>query len=296
MVFWRRAYLNSLICIAWSFFWLFLGSILIYFGFNFAFIEGSDVAYGIFLIILGFVVFGLPFNTAFFKFFPDLINKAETPWSEAFRGSASYFGQALGWGLFFFLIPLGLAPATMGIRASYYQILSEKITGEVVDGKSAWRAAGHMFGWVILWLIIGGIIIGSGVYWVNHNYMDYNTGLISLIFITLIGIFLMIMGITAAEFKEFGDVVDFEMVSFEDAFKSALSYACWSIIWLCIAGAFYYFISNYLYINRPIFPPPNYYLNTQIYMVAITAISLFILSWGCLAAYMKYFGDLLERF
>lgn len=299
MVRWVSAYKNSLISVAWSFLWLFIGGAVIYYAFFELGDNSSVILHVIILIIIGLIIIGLPFNTAFFKYFPELINKANISWGEAFSGSASYFGQSIGWGLLWATTFPGAVVGSIGIRASYYQTLAEIINGEKIEGKRAWRAAGHMFGWVLLWLLCGGLIIGIGTNFVFRSHLDPYMGLTLILLVIIAGLYLMIMGISAAEFKEFGDVIRYTDYPYELTYKYAIIYASWCILWLFIAGLLfsYRFLMNIYMINQPltILSQDEYILYYYVFPIAFPIVGLFILSWGCLAAYMKYFGDLLEK-
>ncbi|MFX1449304.1 MAG: hypothetical protein ACFFCM_00595 [Promethearchaeota archaeon] len=288
MVSWGKAILTSLICVAWCFLWIFIGGIIIIYALYTPVTNSSQVPSRYFAVIIGLVIIGLPFNTAYFKFFPEAVNKADIRWGEAFSGSASYFGQAVGWGLFFILLPIGAVVGAIGIRASYYQEFCKMINGEEIEGKSAWRASGHMFGWVLLWALVAGLIIGFTTTYIQRNSLGYYNELALLIIALISAVFLIILGISAAEFKELGDIITFQETTWEIAYHKAALYAVWCILWLVISGAVIY-LGFYTAMDSP---DPLY--RNYVYPITYLAIGLFILSWGCLSAYTKYLGDIIE--
>ncbi len=294
MVSWGKAFLTSLICVAWCFLWIFLGGSIIISSLFTPVANSREIPIRFVLVIIGFIIFGLPYNTAFFKFFPGAVNKSDTLWGEAFSGSASYFSQALGWGLLCFTFSPGVIVGLIGIRASYYQTLGKMVTGDEIEGKNAWSASGHMFGWCLLWLLVGGFIIGFSNIYLGRVYLDINTKWTILILVIITALYLMILGISAAEFKELGDVITFQEITWEEAYGKAALYALWCILWVTVGGLIIYF-SLYYTRTTPIFIPPNmrfYYY--YVYPIIFWAIGLFVLAWGCLSAYIKYFGDIIE--
>ncbi|MFX0141503.1 MAG: hypothetical protein ACFFDN_48140 [Candidatus Hodarchaeota archaeon] len=301
MVSWGKAIVSSLICVAWCFLWLFIGGSMVIYGIYLIRYGSNYYLQVTILIIVGLVIIGLPFNTAFFKFFPETINKGEITWGEAFRGSASYFGSAVYWGAMCFTLSPGTIAGAIGIRGSYYQTLASIITGDEIEGKSAWNASGHMFGWVLLWVLVGGIIILFGFVFLNQYILEYYYELVILVLTIVTALYLMIMGISAAEFKEFSDIIIYGEIRWEDSYRAAVKYAAWCILWLFIGGFLIYLgFFTRLYPPRNLPPMPRvisnifYYVIYYINPIIISAIGVFILAWGCLSAYIKYFGDILE--
>ncbi|MFX1450010.1 MAG: hypothetical protein ACFFCM_04145 [Promethearchaeota archaeon] len=186
---------------------------------------------------------GIGSTAAYFKIFPEIMNDIEIEWGRAWKGSAKIFGYTLLWSLlggslmiiaiiptrfspvsstisfivFIIILLIGLFIALLGSAAAYFKVISEIITDKEYIWERCYKASAIFISWTFLWIIVGGLIILIG-YLPIINY-HFNppifipemelllNSLILPIISSIIGGFVLALGILAVYIKIFGELI-----------------------------------------------------------------------------------------
>ncbi|MHA1298670.1 MAG: hypothetical protein ACTSO9_04405 [Candidatus Helarchaeota archaeon] len=305
----------------------------------------QGLAYIILIItcaIAGIFLISLASWACHFKLFGEVLSESEVSWGRGWRAAAAYVAWSFLWSLlgciiigagFFIviyenitdlmtqliiLLPLGFGGFFLicfGTYAAYIKIFAEVINDSEVTWGRGFRASLAIFFWSLLWILVGCglIILGFYIPYAIYGSLIFPESLYYLVPLGLCGIFILLLCNTAVWYKIFPEVVTDDSYGWGRAYRGAIAYVGWAILWILIGGIIIFLgytislsvqesINNsnmliYLLMayepNLMLFLQPHSSYMPLIIQLSTSIAGFFLIIFGCNAAYYKILGDII---